>query len=47
MQKQFVGDRIVYNLWVSGDGTYIANGYGAHSIIFDGGFMKMRIMMVF
>ena len=35
-----VGDRIVYNLWVSGDGTYIANGYGAHSIIFDGGFMK-------
>ena len=35
-----VGDRIVYNLWVSGDGTYIANGYGAHSIMFDGGFMK-------
>ena len=35
-----VGDQIVYNLWVTGDGTYIANGYGAHSIIFDGGFMK-------
>ena len=25
------------NLWVSGDGTYIVNGYGTHSIMYDGG----------
>ena len=30
----------VYNLWVTGDGTYNVNGYGTHSIIFDGGFMR-------
>lgn len=30
----------VYNLWVSGDGTYRVNGYGTHSIMFDGGFMR-------
>ena len=30
----------VYNLWVTGDGTYNVNGYGTHSILFDGGFMR-------
>ena len=30
----------VYNLWVTGDGTYNVNGYGTHSIMFDGGFMR-------
>ena len=34
------GDRKLYNLWVSGDGTYNVNGFGTHSIMFDGGFMK-------
>ena len=34
------GDREIYNLWVTGDGSYIVNGYGPHSIMFDGGFMK-------
>ena len=33
-------DKEVYNLWVTGDGSYIVNGYGTHSIMFDGGFMK-------
>ena len=35
-----LGDRYLYNLWVTGDGTYIVNGYGTHSIMYDGGFMK-------
>jgi hypothetical protein len=35
-----LGDRELYNLWVTGDGTYIVNGYGTHSIMYDGGFMK-------
>ena len=30
----------LYNLWVTGDGTYIANGYGTHSIMFDGGWLR-------
>ena len=30
----------VYNLWVTGDGSYIVNGYGTHSIMFDGGWMR-------
>jgi len=34
------GDQVVYNLWVTGDGSYIVNGYGTHSIMFDGGFMR-------
>ena len=34
------GEQVVYNLWVTGDGSYIVNGYGTHSIMFDGGFMK-------
>ena len=31
----------VYNLWVTGDGTYTVNGYGTHSIMFDGGWMRL------
>ena len=34
------GEQVVYNLWVTGDGSYIVNGYGTHSIMFDGGFMR-------
>ena len=34
------GTRDLYNLWVTGDGTFIVNGYGTHSIMYDGGFMK-------
>ena len=34
------GNRKLYNLWLSGDGTYNVNGFGTHSIMFDGGFMK-------
>ena len=30
----------LYNLWVTGDGTYIANGYGTHSVMFDGGWLR-------
>lgn len=30
----------VYNLWVDGDGTYIVNGYGTTSIIYDGGMLS-------
>ena len=29
-----------HNLWVDGDGTYIVNGFGVHSIMFDGGFLR-------
>jgi hypothetical protein len=32
-------DQLVYNLWVTGDGTYTVNGYGTTSIIGDGGSM--------
>ena len=31
--------KLVYNLWVDGDHTYIVNGYGTHSIMDDGGFL--------
>ena len=34
------GNRKLYNIWLSGDGTYNVNGFGTHSIMFDGGFMK-------
>ena len=34
------GERKLYNLWVSGDGTYIVNGFGTHSIMFDGGYIQ-------
>ena len=30
----------LYNLWVTGDGTYIVNGYGTHSAMFDGGCLR-------
>ena len=30
----------LYNLWLTGDGTYIVNGYGTHSIMFDGGWLR-------
>ena len=39
-QTEPSGERKLYNLWVSGDGTYIVNGFGTHSIMFDGGFMQ-------
>ena len=32
--------RRLLNLWVSGDGTYIVNGFGTHSIMYDGGLVK-------
>lgn len=32
---------LVYNLWVTGDGTYTANGYGTHSIMYNGGFLSV------
>ncbi len=35
----------VYNLWVDGDGTYIVNGCGTTSIIFDGGMLSDFIEM--
>lgn len=32
----------VYNLWLSGgDGTYFVNGYKTHSIMYDGGFLRL------
>ena len=34
------GEQVLYNLWVTGDGSYIVNDYGTHSIMFDGGFMR-------
>lgn len=33
----------VYNLWVTGDHTYIVNGYGTHTIIGDGGWARKLI----
>jgi hypothetical protein len=35
----------VYNLWVDGDGTYIVNGCGTTSIIFDGGMLSDFVEM--
>lgn len=34
------GLRKLYNLWVTGDGTYIANNFGTHSGLYDGGWMR-------
>jgi len=31
----------VYNLWVTGDGTFIVNGYGTTSIMGDGGWARL------
>jgi hypothetical protein len=33
--------KLVYNLWVDGDGTYIVNGYPTTSIIGDGGILRL------
>jgi len=33
-------DQPVYNLWVTGDGTYQVNGFGTTSIVYDGGFIR-------
>jgi len=33
--------KLVYNLWVDGDGTYTVNGYGTTSIIGDGGVLRI------
>jgi len=30
----------VYNLWTTGDGTYIVNDYGTHSLMYDGYFLQ-------
>lgn len=35
--------KLVYNLWVDGDGTYIVNDYGTTSIIGDGGALAQLI----
>ena len=32
--------QFVYNLWLTGDGTYIANGYKTTSIMFSGNFLS-------
>ena len=34
------GLRKLYNLWVTGDGTYIANNFVTHSGLYDGGWMR-------
>ena len=48
MTKQLIPDRMVpatgqdvYNLWVTGDGTFIVNGYGTTSIMGDGGWARL------
>ncbi|MBI2770331.1 MAG: hypothetical protein HYX47_11965 [Burkholderiales bacterium] len=33
-------DTTVYNLWVTGDGTYQVNGFGTHSIAGSGGLLR-------
>ena len=35
--------KIVYNLWVDGDHTYIVNGYGTPSIIDDGAILRQAV----
>jgi hypothetical protein len=35
--------KLVYNLWVDGDGTYIVNGYATTSIIGDGGATRLFV----
>ena len=32
---------LVYNLWLTGDGTYTANGYNTHSIMHTGDFLSL------
>lgn len=48
MTQQLIPDRMipatgqdVYNLWVTGDGTFIVNGYGTTSIMGDGGWARL------
>lgn len=36
-------DEPVYNLWLSGDATYIVNGFGTTSIVGDGGFIRKAL----
>jgi hypothetical protein len=36
-------DKMVYNLWTDGDGTYTVNGYGTTSIIGDGGVLRLCV----
>lgn len=36
-------DQPVYNLWVTGDGTYQVNGFGTTSIVYDGGFIRQCV----
>ena len=50
MTKQLIPDRMVpasgqdvYNLWVTGDGTFIVNGYGTTSIMGDGGWARLLV----
>jgi len=33
----------VYNLWLDGDHTYIVNGWATHSIIDDGGYLRLAV----
>ena len=40
ISKTIGDDRELYNLWLTGDGTYIVNGYGTHSGLYDGGWMR-------
>jgi hypothetical protein len=48
--EQLIPDRVekskgepVYNLWVTGDGTFIVNGYGTTSILGDGGWARLLV----
>jgi hypothetical protein len=38
--RKVKGD-LVYNLWITGDGTYIVNGFGTTSIMMHGGIMRV------
>ena len=38
--RKVKGD-LVYNLWITGDGTYIINGFGTTSIMMNGGIMRV------
>jgi len=36
-------NQVVYNLWVTGDGTYQVNGFGTTSVVYDGGFIRLCV----
>jgi hypothetical protein len=38
-----IDNRLVYNLYLEGDGTYIVNNYGVHNILYDGGALRLAI----